>query len=69
MDKEPMSKVLKTNCPSCNKTNTWHEDNRFKPFCSSRCKLIDLGEWANETRVIAGASVSDWLIDEDQYED
>ena len=29
-------------------------DNRYKPFCSSRCKLIDLGAWANESHKIAG---------------
>ncbi|GAB3049605.1 DNA gyrase inhibitor YacG [Acinetobacter apis] len=26
---------------------TW-QDNPFRPFCSDRCKLIDLGAWANE---------------------
>jgi hypothetical protein len=26
----------------------WSEENRFRPFCSERCKLIDLGQWANE---------------------
>ena len=27
-------------------------NSRYRPFCSDRCKLIDLGEWANETRRI-----------------
>jgi uncharacterized protein len=26
----------------------WTEANRFRPFCSERCKLIDLGQWAAE---------------------
>jgi endogenous inhibitor of DNA gyrase (YacG/DUF329 family) len=26
----------------------WDTGNRFRPFCSERCKMIDLGKWANE---------------------
>lgn len=26
----------------------WTPQSRYRPFCSERCKLIDLGEWANE---------------------
>ena len=35
------------NCPRCGKLTTW-EDNKYRPFCSDRCKLIDLGAWAND---------------------
>lgn len=35
-------------CPSCGKKDTWQPDNASRPFCSPRCKLIDLGEWASE---------------------
>jgi endogenous inhibitor of DNA gyrase (YacG/DUF329 family) len=35
-------------CPTCNKTATWSPDNRWRPFCSERCKLIDLGDWFDE---------------------
>ena len=34
-------------CPRCAMQTLW-QDNKFKPFCSERCKLIDLGAWANE---------------------
>lgn len=34
-------------CPNCQKPTVW-KDNPYKPFCSDRCKLIDLGAWANE---------------------
>lgn len=34
-------------CPRCGKPSTW-EDNVSRPFCSDRCKLIDLGAWAND---------------------
>jgi endogenous inhibitor of DNA gyrase (YacG/DUF329 family) len=36
------------NCPTCNAPVTWTAENRWKPFCSERCKLIDLGQWATE---------------------
>lgn len=42
------------NCPTCKKTIEWSTDNKFRPFCCERCKLIDLGEWASENRVIKG---------------
>jgi uncharacterized protein len=35
-------------CPHCGKEHQWDASNRFRPFCSERCKLIDLGKWANE---------------------
>jgi len=35
-------------CPQCGKEHRWDINNRFRPFCSERCKLIDLGKWANE---------------------
>lgn len=33
-------------CSRCGQMTTW-QDNPFRPFCSDRCKLIDLGAWAN----------------------
>ncbi|OUS08826.1 DNA gyrase inhibitor YacG [Gammaproteobacteria bacterium 42_54_T18] len=45
---------MKVACPTCKKNNEWSEKNQFRPFCCERCKLIDLGEWANESRTIPG---------------
>jgi len=42
-------------CPSCGQPARWAADNAFRPFCSERCKLIDLGAWAAERYSIAGA--------------
>lgn len=42
------------NCPTCEKEVVWSPENKFRPFCSQRCRLIDLGEWASENRTIAG---------------
>lgn len=51
-------------CPTCGKHNTWRAENSFKPFCSDRCKLIDFGEWASETRTIPGSSIATAINDE-----
>jgi hypothetical protein len=37
---------MKIICPVCKNITTW-EENPFRPFCSERCKLIDLGAWAS----------------------
>lgn len=34
-------------CPICKHKTTW-EENPWRPFCSERCKLTDLGKWASE---------------------
>lgn len=36
----------KIKCPVCKKDAVW-EGNPFRPFCSERCSLIDLGKWAD----------------------
>ena len=45
-------------CPNCKKEAQW-EDNPFRPFCSQRCKLIDLGNWASGRYAIAGDPVNE----------
>lgn len=34
-------------CPRCGQQSQW-QDNPFRPFCSERCKMIDLGAWASD---------------------
>jgi endogenous inhibitor of DNA gyrase (YacG/DUF329 family) len=41
-------KIKTVACPTCGKPVPWCPENRYRPFCSQRCKLIDLGEWATE---------------------
>lgn len=41
-------------CPTCGKPHTWVPENTSRPFCSDRCKLIDLGAWADEQNKIEG---------------
>ncbi|SAL19324.1 DNA gyrase inhibitor YacG [Caballeronia terrestris] len=47
-----MTTVVK--CPTCDKEVRWVPENRFRPFCSDRCKQIDLGAWAAGKYRIAG---------------
>lgn len=44
---------LKVPCPNCNKEVVWQTESTYRPFCSKRCQLIDLGEWADENHKIA----------------
>ncbi len=47
-------------CPSCGGKSLFSPTNRFRPFCSERCKNVDLGAWASEGyRVPARPSSSD----------
>ena len=39
-------------CPTCRRPVEHSIDNPWRPFCSQRCKLIDLGAWAAEKHVI-----------------
>ena len=52
-----MNNQHKIICPNCGNKNTWRSENKFRPFCSDRCKLIDLGDWASEKHQIPGESV------------
>ena len=43
------AKVIMVRCPQCGGESLWSADNKYRPFCSERCKLIDLGAWASES--------------------
>ena len=47
------------NCPHCQKPMEWDSNNPHRPFCSERCRLIDLGAWANEEYQISKPSGSE----------
>ena len=55
---------MKVACPTCKKDSEWSEENTYRPFCSERCKLIDLGEWASDGHAIPGNSEEDELMSE-----
>lgn len=45
--KNPTAHEIKTHCPICKKHADHNEP--YYPFCSKRCKTIDLGRWADES--------------------
>ena len=39
---------MRMKCPICGRECDW-EGNPSRPFCSERCRLVDLGCWADES--------------------
>ena len=46
-------------CPTCRRPARFAPDNRWRPFCSERCKIGDLGAWASDAYVIPGGPIED----------
>ncbi|WLS78271.1 DNA gyrase inhibitor YacG [Erwinia pyri] len=64
--------VMVVNCPTCSKKVIWDELSPWRPFCSKRCQLIDLGEWAAEEKRIASSgdlSESDEWSEQEPHRD
>ena len=53
---------MKVKCPNCKNDLIWNEEAKFRPFCSKRCQLIDLGQWANEEHSIASNELKQDLL-------
>lgn len=45
---------LRAKCPQCGQPVVIGPANPWRPFCSDRCRLLDLGSWLTERHVIAG---------------
>jgi uncharacterized protein len=54
---EEITAISTISCPICKKDTAW-ADNPFRPFCSERCRVIDLGAWASESYRVAGKKIS-----------
>jgi endogenous inhibitor of DNA gyrase (YacG/DUF329 family) len=54
-------------CPTCNRQVEW-QDNPFRPFCSERCKLLDLGKWVSEEYRVPGKPIAEEHSGEDDEE-
>ncbi len=50
-----MSSPRTVSCPRCGAPVEWTPASRYRPFCSERCKMIDLGAWATEQYKVAGS--------------
>ena len=44
-------------CPTCKRSIVWSEEFPWRPFCSERCKMVDLGAWLTEAHAIPGEPV------------
>jgi endogenous inhibitor of DNA gyrase (YacG/DUF329 family) len=45
-----MATIVK--CPTCRRPVEWSDASTYRPFCSDRCRLIDLGAWISEKHAI-----------------
>jgi uncharacterized protein len=54
-----MTKPLVVTCPQCKGKSIFAPSNAYRPFCSERCKQIDLGAWASDQYVVPGSKGSD----------
>ena len=57
-------KKTKINCPRCGNETEW-EGNASRPFCSDKCRMVDLGNWANEEYAIDGGKAPQHDRDDD----
>lgn len=48
-----MEKELVVKCPQCNKKFKYYTS-EFRPFCSDKCKMVDMGHWFDESYVVEG---------------
>ena len=56
--KQESAAVRKVPCPTCHQPAVFAPTNRWRPFCSERCRSADLGAWASEQYRVA-ATVTD----------
>jgi len=52
------SRIKQVACPNCKALTDFTPKNPYRPFCSERCQLTDLGEWASENYKIPEKSAS-----------
>lgn len=55
---------MKIKCPRCGTETEW-QDNTSRPFCSEKCRLVDLGRWANEEYAFDGGEAPQHDRDDD----
>ena len=58
----------KVSCPTCKTSVLWQAQSAYRPFCSKRCQLIDLGEWAAEGHKIPQALEHDLMVTEEMVD-
>jgi hypothetical protein len=61
--------TTKVPCPTCGESVVWNTSSEFRPFCSKRCQLIDLGEWADESHKISTPIMKEKTFTNEEIED
>ena len=61
--------TTKVNCPTCGESVIWNVSSEYRPFCSKRCQLIDLGDWADESNKISSPIMKEQTFTADDIED
>lgn len=56
---QPDFKPRLVRCPACTGESVYSPANPYRPFCSARCKGIDLGAWASEEFKLPDATPPD----------
>ena len=62
-----MKKNINVNCPRCKKKFSYYTS-ESRPFCSDKCKMIDMGTWLTENYQIAGQTNSVYIEDAEKLE-
>jgi len=60
--------TLKVPCPTCNNDVVWQAKSEFRPFCSKRCQMLDLGDWADENHKISQPMQKDVVLNEEMLD-
>ena len=62
-----MTKVLNIECPNCKETFNYYSS-KARPFCSERCKMVDMGQWLNESYTVPVQKSPDEMLNVDEFE-
>lgn len=62
-----MNNEQRRTCAGCAKKFVVTDENHaYRPFCSARCKMIDLGQWLGEKYVVGGEDAHDEIKNDDE---
>lgn len=56
---EPTAVLRLVPCPGCRQPSRYDDTNRWRPFCSERCRTLDLGAWASESYRVTAVAAPD----------
>lgn len=56
---------MEVKCPTCKKKFKYY-DSKFRPFCTEKCKMIDLGHWFDESYTVEGKTNSVYIEEPDR---